>query len=69
LACFIKTLYIRRVKLGVDALACADCHYNMAILYKKMGVLPKTLEHYLEALQIRRAKIGPHCLPVSNILE
>ena len=46
LACFIKTLYIRKVKLGQSSLGSADCHYNMAILYKKLGIAAKTLEHY-----------------------
>jgi tetratricopeptide (TPR) repeat protein len=54
LACFIKTLYIRKVKLGQNSLGCADCHYNMAILYKKLGIPAKTLEHYKAALEIRK---------------
>jgi tetratricopeptide (TPR) repeat protein len=69
LACFIKTLYIRKVKLGQKSLGCADCQYNMAILYKKLGIPSKTLENYKAALEIRKEQIGPHCLQVSNILE
>lgn len=69
LACFIKTLYIRKVKLGQTSLGCADCYYNMAILYKKLGIFVKSIENYQNALKIRKEKIGPHSLQVSNILE
>lgn len=34
LACFIKALYIRQTDLGEQSLGSADCHYNMAVIYK-----------------------------------
>lgn len=69
LACFLKTLYIRKKDLGAVSLGAADCHYNMAILYKKLGEPSRTLLHFMEALSIRRELIGPLSGPVGNILE
>ena len=41
----------------------------MAIIYKKLGALDRTLLHFNIALKIRKQSIGLICLPVSNILE
>lgn len=46
LACFIKTLYLRRNSLGESSLGAADCHYNMGILYKKLNIGKRALMHY-----------------------
>ena len=54
LACFLKALYIRKKDLGPYSLGAADCHYNMAILYKKLNALDRTLLHFNIALKIRK---------------
>ena len=51
------------------SLGVADCHYNMAVLYKILGRLDRTLEHFTAALKIRRQLIGPLSVPVVNTLE
>ena len=50
LGCFIKSLSIRKTKLGPHSIGIADCHYNMAILYKKLGIYPQVKCHYDQAL-------------------
>jgi hypothetical protein len=46
LACFIKSLYIRKRELGESSLGAADCHLNMAVIYKQLGIGPKALSHF-----------------------
>lgn len=69
LACFIKALYIRKKELGEISLGAADCHYNIGIIYKKLGIGPRALLHYNQTIEIRRNLIGTLSLPVSDILE
>jgi hypothetical protein len=58
LACFIKSLYIRKKELGSFSLGAADCHFNIAVLYKKLGIGPKALLHFQNTLDIRKKEIG-----------
>jgi len=46
LACFIKALYIRKKELGALSLGAADCHFNIGIIYKKLGIGPRAILHY-----------------------
>jgi tetratricopeptide (TPR) repeat protein len=69
LACYMKTLYIRKKDLGPESLGAADVHFNMGILYKKLNVPDRVLLHFTEALAIRRKIVGPLSMPVANVLE
>ena len=52
-----------------SSLAAADCHYNQAIVWKKLGYLQKAVGHLEAALEIRREKVGVVSLTVSDVLE
>jgi hypothetical protein len=54
LACFIKSLYIRKKELGELSNGAADCHFNMAVIYKQLGIGQKALSHFQRTLEIRK---------------
>jgi Tfp pilus assembly protein PilF len=59
---------VRKKDLGTVSLGAADCHYCMAILYKKLNVIDSALDHFTKALNIRRELIGPLSNQVGDIL-
>lgn len=69
LCCYFKALYARSLKLGQDSMGASDCHYNIAIVYKKLRIPDKSLNHFDKALRIRTLNKGAVSLTVSNVLE
>ena len=47
----------------------ADCHFNLGMVFKKLGMSVRSLEHWKAAFEIRRKIIGPMSMPVSDLLE
>ena len=47
----------------------SDCHFNIAIIYKKLLLPHKSLEHFDKTLKIRIVNKGTLSLTVSNVLE
>jgi len=68
-ACFGKSLAIRRKKFGNSHPSCSDCLVNLGILYKLRGYNNRAEEALSSALQIRRESIGLDSLPTANTLE
>ena len=64
MACFMKTLYIRQTEIGVDSLGAADCHYNLAVLYKLLDRPDRAEMHFSKAVKIRKDLMGPFSEPV-----
>jgi tetratricopeptide (TPR) repeat protein len=69
LACFLKALYIRKTDHGDASQAAGEVHYNLAIVYKKLGHRDKAIEHFREALDFKRRHVGPSTFQTSDVLE
>ena len=71
MACFKKALKIREMcyKDPEGHETIADCHYNIALIYKQTNKLAKALESLEKALRIRIKRIGENSLPVAQVLK
>jgi len=71
MACFKKALRIREARFkdpeGHETIA--DCHYNIALIYKQTHKTTKALESLGSALRIRQKQVGENSLPVAQVLR
>jgi len=69
LACFKRSLQIRRQKYGENNESVADCLYNLALTYKQMNERHKALQLLSQVLEIRRVIQGENSLQVAQTYE
>ena len=69
MACFKKALRIREARYkdpeGHETIA--DCHYNIALIYKQTHKSAKAHESLGNALRIRGKQLGGNSLPVAQV--
>ena len=67
LVCFTKCLFMRKKDLGDQSMGVSDCHYNLAILYQKLGEMDRTLSHFQTCLSIRRHLNGNFSMQIASL--
>lgn len=69
LACFVKAKHLLETNRMAKSRAAADCHFNMGSCFWKLGAPTRAIDHYHQALELRKELVGPVSLPVSDALE
>lgn len=55
--------------MGSSGPGAADCHFNIGIIYKKLSLGDRALQHLKLALEIRRKVVGQASLSAAVVLE
>ena len=58
LACYMKTLQVLGKLTLHSSETAGDCHFNMGVVFIKLGYQTKAIQHFERALTIRTEVVG-----------